>query len=255
MAWRRMLLAGIALQLWTAAARAAVGPDHAPWDSLLARYVLGDRVDYQGFARDRKPLSAYLAMLADVDVEALPSTEARLAFWINAYNACVVQGVLEQYPIGSIKDVPGFFEKITYRIGQHALTINEIESRGRTLGDWRVHFALVCASSSCPSLRREAYIAGRLDEQLTEQTRRFLADAQRGVRVEGRTLWLSKIFDWYKHDILPASELGRLGRLTPEKLLPRIEPYLDRDIAQAIRSRPLVIKFMDYDWSLNGRHR
>ena len=135
------------------------------------------------------------------------------------------------------------------------MTLNEIESRGRILGDWRVHFALVCASSSCPFLRREPYVAGRLDEQLTEQTRRFLADAQRGVRVEDRTIWLSKIFDWYKRDVIPASELGWLGRLTPEKLLPRIEPYLDRDIAQAIRSRPLAIKFLDYDWSLNAQHK
>lgn len=118
-----------------------------------------------------------------------------------------------------------------------------------------VHFALVCASSSCPSLVREAYVPERLNEQLAEQTRRFLADPQRGLRVEGRTLWLSKIFDWYKSDFIPAGELGWLGRLTPEKLLPHIELYLDGDIAQAIRSRQLVIKFLDYDWSLNAQHQ
>jgi hypothetical protein len=232
------------------------GIDHAAWDALLHRYVdAHGAVDYRAWHDEgQHALKAYLERLAETDVSRLAKEEA-LAFWINAYNACVVQGVLEQYPISSVKDAPGFFEKITYRIGKESLTLNEIEGRGRKLGDWRVHFALVCASSSCPFLRRESYVAGRLDEQLTEQTRRFLVDAQRGVRVEGRTLWLSKIFDWYKRDVLPASELGWLGRLTPETLLPRIEPYLDRHIAQAIRSKRLSISFLDYNWSLNAQHK
>lgn len=232
------------------------GIDHTAWDALLRRYVdAHGAVDYRAWRGEgRDALERYLQRLAQIDVSRLDRDEA-LAFWINAYNACVVQGVLEHYPINSIKDVPGFFEKITYRIGKDSLTLNEIEGRGRKLGDWRVHFAVVCASSSCPPLVSEAYVPERLNEQLVEQTRRFLADPQRGLRVESRTLWLSKIFDWYKTDFMPAGELGWFGRLTPEKLLPHIEPYLDRDTAHAIRSKRLSISVLDYDWSLNAQHQ
>lgn len=246
----------MAMMASSAAFASEPGLDHAAWDALVRHYVDGQgRVDYRAW-RDEgwEALERYLQRLAEVDVSRLDH-DAALAFWINAYNACVVQGVLEHYPINSVKDVPGFFGKITYRIGKDSLTLNEIEGRGRKLGDWRVHFAVVCASVSCPSLVREAYLPERLDKQLAEQARRFLADPQRGLRVEGRTLWLSKIFDWYKADFVPAGELGWLGRFTPEKLLLRIEPYVDRHTAQVLRSQQLSIKFLDYNWSLNAQHK
>lgn len=229
--------------------------DHGAWNRLLQRYVSDGRVDYRGLAAERHALEAYLDTLREAHMEHLPSVAHQAAFWINAYNACVVRGVLDRYPLRSVKEAPGFFERITCRVAGESLTLNAIEARGRQLGDWRIHFALVCASSSCPPLMKEAYIPGRLNEQLAEQTRQFLADPQRGLRVEDRMLWLSKIFDWYKTDFIPASEMGWRGRLTPEKLLPRIEPYLDRRIAQAIRSQRLSISFLDYDWSLNAQHK
>lgn len=246
----------VAMMASPAAFASAPGLDHAAWDALLRQYVNErGRVDYRAWRDEgRDALERYLQRFAQVDVSRLDRNEA-LAFWINAYNACVVNGVLKHYPLRSVKDVPGFFDRVTYRVTGESLTLNDIEARGRQLGDWRIHFVLVCASLSCPSLVREAYVPERLNEQLAGQTRRFLADPQRGLRVEGRTLRLSKIFDWYKVDFIPASELGWLGRLTPEKLLPRIEPYLDRHIAQAIRSKRLSISFLDYDWSLNAQHK
>lgn len=242
----------VAMVASPAALASEPGPDHTAWEILLWRHVDEDgRVDYHAWhSAERSALDAYLQRLAAADVSRLTKQEA-LVFWINAYNACVVKGVLDRYPIRSVKDVPGFFDRIACRVAGESLTLNAIETRGRQLGDWRIHFALVCASSSCPSLRREAYVAGQLDEQLTEQTRNFLADPQRGMRVESQRLRLSKIFDWYKTDFIPASELGWLGRLTPEKLLLRLEPYLDRQVTQAIRSRRLAVGFLDYDWSLN----
>ena len=244
----------VALMASPAAFASEPGLDHTAWDTLLHRYVDEQgRVDYRAWHEEgRHALEAYLQRPAETDVSRLANEEA-LAFWINAYNACVVKGVLDRYPLRSVKEVSGFFERITCRIAGESLTLNAMEVRGRQLGDWRLHFALVCASSSCPSLRREAYIPGRLNEQLDEQTRQFLADPQRGLRVEGRTLRLSKIFDWYKTDFIPAGELGWLGRLTPEKLLLRIEPYLSRRTAEAIRSRQLALAFLDYNWSLNER--
>jgi hypothetical protein len=232
------------------------GVNHAAWDVLLRRYVdAHGAVHYRAWRDEgRDALEGYLQHLAQVDVSRLDKGET-LAFWINAYNANVVKGVLDHYPVASVKEVKGFFDRIRYRVAGRELTLNEIEGEGRAFSDWRIHFAVVCASSSCPSLRAEAYVADRLETQLAEQTRQFLNDPQRGLRIEDGTLWASKIFDWYKTDFIPAGELAWLRRLTPEKLLPRIEPYLDRDLAQATRSKQRSISFLDYDWSLNAQRQ
>jgi hypothetical protein len=133
-------------------------------------------------------------------------------------------------------------------VANASLTLNEIESRGRHLGDWRVHFALVCASSSCPPLIEEAYVPERLEAQLAERTKAFLADEQRGLRVEGNILWASKIFDWYAKDFLPPG--GLFQRLTAEKLLSVLGSYLPEEVAAA-KGKPLTLKFLDYEWALN----
>ena len=163
------------------------------------------------------------------------------------------KGVLERYPLKSVKEVKGFFDGIRYQIAGQAHTLNEIEAQGRALGDWRIHFAVVCASSSCPPIRSEAYVPDRLDAQLTEQTRNFLGDAQRGLRVDGATLWVSKIFDWYATDFVPADELGALRRPTAEKLMQVLSPYLSHETLPAAQGRKLGLKFFTYDWSINER--
>lgn len=230
-------------------AQAAV--DHGSWDALLRTHVKDGQVDYRALQASRSPLDRYLAVVAAARMDSSASRPERLAFWVNAYNANVVKGVLDHYPVASVKKVPGFFDKIRYPAAGSELTLNEMEHQARMLGDLRVHFALVCASSSCPVLRSEAYVPERIEAQLQDQAVQFLGDPSRGMRIEGSTLLVSKIFDWYKADFVPASELGWLGRLTPEKLLPRIQPYLDRRTAEAIRSRQLAPAFLDYDWSLN----
>jgi len=223
------------------------------WDLLLKRHVASGLVDYEGFRQDRAALDRYVVSLQDVQPSQLGSREAQLAFWINAYNANVVKGVLDRYPIASVKEVKGFFDRIRFRVAGRELTLNEIEGEGRALGDWRIHFAVVCASSSCPLLRAEAYAADRLDAQLAEQTRQFLDNPRRGLRIEGGTLWVSKIFDWYTTDFVPAKELGLLRRLTPEKLLSVLAPYLTPEMGRLIRQRTLELRFTEYDWSLNAQ--
>jgi len=231
------------------------GLDHTAWDTLLRRYVDEQgRVDYRAWHEEgRQTLEVYLQRLAETDSSRLPKKDEALAFWINAYNASVVTGALDHYPIASVKGVKGFFDRIRYRIAGRELTLNEIEGEGRALGDWRIHFAVVCASSSCPPLRAEAYAADRLDAQLAEQTRQFLNDPQRGLRIEDGTLWASKIFDWYATDFIPAKEFGLFRQFPPEKLLGVLSAYYKSDVAPP-RGR-LTLKFMDYDWSLNAQHK
>jgi len=234
--------------------------DHTAWGLLLKRHVVDGLVDYEGVRQDRATLDRYLASLQDVQPSQLGSREARLAFWINAYNANVVKGVLDHYlpapskarqagPITSVKEVKGFFNRIRYRVGGRELTLNEIEGEGRALDDWRIHFAVVCASSSCPLLRSEAYVPERLEAQLVDQTTRFLADASRGLRVEGRVLWVSKIFQWYAKDFVPD------GPLTAASLWAVIGLYVSVEEALFRNAHLLMLKFLDYDWSLNVQRR
>lgn len=226
--------------------------DHSQWDQLLKRHVIQGLVDYQGLRGERGVLDQYLAQLKTADPTALPSEEAQLAFWINAYNASVIQGVLEAYPIKSVKDVRGFFDTIRYQVGGKSLTLNELEAKGRALGEWRMHFALVCASSSCPPLRSEAYVSDRLEAQLVEQAGQFLGDPTRGLRFDQPrgVLWVSRIFKWYATDFTPATR-----QPTVASLLPLLRPYLDPQLVEAIRQHDPPLNFLDYDWTLNDAAR
>ena len=215
------------------------------WDELLRQYVHEGRVDYQGWSTERSLLEHYLEGLGLLSLTTGSWTRnGQLAFWINAYNACVIKGVLDHYPITSVKDVKGFFDKTRYQVAGESLTLNEIEAKGRALGDWRIHMAVVCGAWSCPPLRSEAYVPERLDEQLADQVRRFLNDPQRGLRLEGSTLWASKIFDWYRKDFV-------VGRLDIAALLRVVHTYAPEGFLAAAEGRSLQLKFLNYDWSLN----
>jgi len=221
------------------------GVDHSAWDQMLHRYVKDGRVDYDAFLHKRDVLMRYLGLLGSVQPERL-SHDEQVAFWINAYNACVIQGVFEHYPLKSVKGVRGFFDKIRYRIAGHDLTLNEIEAQGRALREWRIHVAVVCASASCPPIRAEAYTADRLEAQLTDQVTRFLKNSRDGLRIDGSTLWVSSIFKWYAKDVV-------MGAQTAESLLAVLQPYLDAAVVDTARKQHLSLKFLSYDWSLNIR--
>lgn len=245
-ALRAVLTVGFGLSGFASPAAAASPIDSAAWDGLVERHVADGRVNYAGIAAERDVLERYLASLAEVDLTQWSSDKGRLTFWINAYNACVVKGVLEHYPLTSVKDVKGFFDRTRYRVAGRDLTLNEIEAEGRKLNDWRVHFAVVCASSSCPPIRSEAYQFDWLEPQLTEQTTAFLRNTRDGLRLEGNTLFVSSIFKWYAKDFVQS-------KLTAESLVAVLEPYLDPAFIERLRGRPLSLKFLPYDWSLNGR--
>lgn len=241
--WHRAL--GVAAILGSSAMPVfAKGFNHAPWDGLAERFVADGRVDYAAINKDRPLLSAYLVSIREADPSGWPRQE-QIAFWINAYNACVFKAVLDYPNIKSVKEVKGFFDRLTFRVAGKERTLNQIENAGRALGDWRIHFAVVCASASCPPIRPEAYQAEWLDAQLAEQVKLFLANRKDGMRLEGETLWVSSIFKWYAKDFIPG------GRMNAENLLKLLTPYLPADIAAASQEKKLSLKLIDYDWSLN----
>lgn len=228
-----------------------------PWAEILEQHVTeGTKngveltlVDYESLADGDRHLEAYLEELATADLEAL-GPDARKALWINAYNALAIELIAENWPVESIRDLGGLlFNKVWDRevgtVGGRTVTLGEIEHEIlREVGDPRIHMAIVCASISCPDLRSEPYMAEELDEQLDAQSRAFLSNPDKGMRLErdGATLTLSKIFDWFAEDFG-----GREGvidfvvRHAPDEEAEWIDEHRDR----------LDLEYFEYDWAVN----
>lgn len=218
---------------------------------LLGKHVSGGLVDYAGLVDDRELLERYLEIAASANPRDADAADA-LAFWINAYNASTLRLVLEHYPgIASVRDVQGFFKERSSRIAGELLSLDQIEQRALSFGDARVHFAVVCASVSCPPLRSEPYLGSRLEEQLEEQTLGFLADHERGAAFdeEGEVLSLSSIFKWYGGDFTGGSDVSAF--LARGQLVDWVLPYLPAGTREAVAASPPGVRFLDYDWGLN----
>ena len=197
--------------------------DHSVFDRLLKRYVDEDGwVNYRAWKdQDEKTLRNYLQSLGEVDPEPLERPE-KLAFWINAYNALTIQGILEFYPLKSIREkvsrFVGFNIWDDYPMTVHgkAYSLNDIEHRIlRKMDEPRIHFAIVCASVGCPKLRNEAYRARDLDSQLQDNAKDFFA-RPRNFRIDRRrnTVYLSSILDWFGEDF-GGSDRAKLDSVIP----------------------------------------
>ena len=190
-----------------------------------------------------------VAGLEGVDRAALGQANRKLAFWINAYNVLAIDLVVRHYPVESIRDIGGFLTPVwkveAGRIGGRPFTLHEIEHEIlRPMGDPRIHTALVCASTSCPSLRRSPYTADQISAQLDDVSRRFLADRHKGLSMDDtrRTVRLSRIFDWFEEDFAAqGGPLGFAARYAPAGERPSLSPP----------AGDLRIEYFDYDWALN----
>ena len=228
-------------------------PEVEAWARVLRSYHRSGGLDYAGLASDQADLELYLASLAEAEPAVWGEAEQR-AFWSNAYNAVMVHYVLEHYPgIESVREIDGIFKELQFTVAGEALTLDEIETRARNLGDPRVHFAVVCASTSCPDLRGEPYRGEEIDRQLDDAMRRFLASPAKGLRYdeEANTLWLSSIFKWYAGDFTGGSTV--VAFFARGKVLGWLLPELPPDLAEKIRQQEPKIRYLDYDWSLNDR--
>ncbi len=238
---------------------AATGPtfDHAAWGKLLADHVdsLGG-VDYAGMKADQPALDGYLGSLAEVDVPKLGRAE-QLAFWIDAYNAFTVASILEKYPdIKSVNDVSDVFKRKTHRVAGQLMSLNNIEGMARAAADPRVHFAVNCASISCPKLLNRPYVGEKLNDQLDASARAYVQSAE-GVRVkDDGSLAVSSIFKWYSSDFQHAGEganalqraFGFIGGLRSPVSF--VRPYMT-EAAGARFDDNADVSAQDYNWSLN----
>lgn len=241
---------------WLASERVAIGDvSHQAWDELLRRYVDGEGfVDYTGWKQsteDTRRLDDYLSALSQADDTREATALQRLAFWINAYNAVTVRGILREYPTTSIQNhvarVWGYniWRDLKLIVGDRRYSLGEIEhSILRRMNEPRIHFAIVCASRGCPRLLNEAYSAERLEEQLSRNTLAFFADPTKCSVDESRNeLQLSPILDWFAADF---------GASTPA-VLQRIAPWLPQPAQATAQAKDVRVKYLDYDWSLNDQ--
>jgi len=227
--------------------------DHRALDSLLQKYVNqnGD-VDYgtwQSNTEDRSALTSYLSGMNSVDTSLRSNRPAEMAFWINAYNALTIEGILQLFPIRSIKDYApaanglNIWDDFKLPVGGSEYSLNDIEHKIlRKMGDPRIHFAIVCASKGCPQLSQRAYFADSLEQQLAYSAglffrtpSKFSYDLQRGQ------LGLSPIIQWFGDDF---------GRNDQERLQ-YLSQFMPADARTLVASSTPAISYLDYDWSLN----
>jgi hypothetical protein len=221
---------------------ATTQPDTAPLDAVLAVRSRNGGFDYKGAdGQDRKRLAAYLANLGDAQPSAM-SPDEKKAFYINAYNVNAIQTLLEN-PGKKIIDIDGAFKSAKRRVGGEMLTLDDIENRLRESKDARIHFAIVCASKSCPPLVSRAYRAQGLSETLDRQGREFVNDSTKNVIDKAKDrVALSMIFNWNR------KEFERDGR----SLLKFISQYVaDPVTASWLASLTREPEFLQYDWNPN----
>lgn len=229
----------------TAPAYATEEPDSL-YTRILERYVTEDGlVDYQAI-KDDQAFEKYIEYLSKTDPDTLPSDKHELAFWINAYNAFNIKGVLEEYPIKSILNVGlfpnSFFVFKKFHTKKGMTTLRRIERMLREFQEPGVHFALTSASMSCPKLRREPYKAEKLEKQLNDQAVNFIQDKDRNyLDRENNILYLSAVFKWYENDFVKKGE----------RLEDYVISFLNPDDAKYIMDHKVEVRYLDYDWSLN----
>ncbi|MEM1124813.1 MAG: DUF547 domain-containing protein, partial [Bacteroidota bacterium] len=235
--------------------------NHALFDSLLQKHVSEDGfVNYKGFIRDSVQMNEYLTLLKNNHPNKKNwSKDEQLAYWINAYNAFTVKLIMNHYPVESIKDIKsgiGFINSVWdikfFKIEGQEYDLNNIEHSiiRKQFNEPRIHFAVNCASYSCPRLRNEAYTAKNLEIQLDDQARTFFNDERKNKIVSEDQIVLSSLLKWYSTDFTQKGIFSRLfgGSGRSKKLIGFVNPYVETTINEEAE-----VTFMEYSWALNEK--
>ncbi len=223
-------------------------PSTDSFAGVLTKHLTNNLVRYAALKADSRGLDEFLDSAAAVSrkqFDAWPQSD-QIAFLINVYNAATLKLVTDNYPVKSIKKIGGWFstpwKQEVVRLFGKTITLDEVEHGMLRAGytEPRIHFALVCAAKGCPPLRTEPFTGAKLDEQLTDQGRRFLAQAEKN-RFENGILYLSPIFQWFSGDFTAS-------KLTVAEF---VGPFLSADQRKALGKTDPKIRFTEYDWSLN----
>lgn len=267
-----VLGSALALQATRGTSLSANGFDHEyrAYADVLTRHVRYPRVDYAALKADRAALDAVVAAFDSPESRGEPqwTREQRMAFWINAYNAFTLRVIVDNYPIrgswlslyprDSIRQIDGVWTDITWRAASQTVTLDDIEHRllRPTFKDARIHFAVNCASVSCPPLATVPYRPATLDAQLDAAGKRFLGSPE-GLRLAGETLHVSSIFKWYGDDFIEQyAPLVPGDRDASERaVLGAVDRFAPAPAVVLVRTGNPAVRFLSYDWSLNDISR
>lgn len=214
--------------------------DHSLWNKLLKKHVNADGlVNYIGFKKDSAQLNNYLQILSENAPTNHWSVQELLAYYINLYNAGTVKLIVENYPVKSIKNIEGAWTKGRITIGNNKLSLGGIENGIlRKMNEPRIHFAINCASISCPKLLNEAYTASKINAQLERVTSEFINSAKNDISANNPKL--SAIFDWYRKDFKVNGKQDIIG-------------FINQYSSVKIYSGA-PISYKEYNWLLNALH-
>ena len=209
--------------------------NHSTWDELLKKNVSSDgKVNYKGFKSDKAQLESYLNLLKSNSPKEEWSKNQKLAYWINVYNAFTVKLIVDNYPLKSIMDLDKPWDKKWINIDGKSYSLGNVENDVlRKMGESRIHFAINCASFSCPNLLNEAYTADQLNSQLRKVTKDFFEDETKNDLTDG-DLKVSKLFEWYADDFANGD----------------IVKYINKYSGKSVSSDS-KISYLEYSWKLN----
>lgn len=216
-------------------------PDHSIFDRLLHEYVSGSgKVNYKGLKIKMDTLDSYLLELkANAPASDWTKNEKK-AYYINAYNAYTIKFVLTKYPVASVKDISFSGKDIwstkLVKLGENVYTLGQVENDIlRKMGDPRIHFAINCASYSCPKILNHAYTADNVNSQMEKLTKAYINDPKHNIITE-KKIKISQLFEWYASDFVTEEHT----------LIQYLNKYSTIQIAADAK-----VEYLPYNWSLN----
>ena len=246
------------------------------YTDLLAKYVNENgEVDYKSLRENRDALDKFNDAMANIPQETYDAwdNKAKLALWINAYNACTLTAIIDHYPIqlgsiiarvrfpqNSIRQIPGIWDKLSWTVIGKNYTLLEIETdilRKEFADEPRVHMAIVCASVGCPPLRNEPFRAENLEVQLTDQSEHFLATPDKlNIDRNENIVYLSSIFSWFGDDFVGKYATDKFPdhNKIMRAVLNFVSQYVSEEDAAYLKSQDYATDFQSYDWTLNERN-
>lgn len=242
--------------------------DFSDYAQLLQRYLVVDQrvngiavnlVDYAGLQReqaeDDSAWQGLLKRLQRFDPHSLADHDAGKAFWINVYNIAAIKAILDHYPVESIRSrsihwLKQPWKKLGLVVGGEFYSLQRIEFDilVEKYRDLRIHFAINCASLSCPDLRPEPFVARELERQLTEQGERFVLQQSKGLQIDRQ------------RGQVKVSQIFRFDREHFEAWAGGAVPFLlafvrDNAVRDYLIQGEYELDYLDYDWAVNDLPR
>lgn len=226
----------------------------APFFNISSYVVSGEKddiktnlIDYESLSKN-SGFSGVFKFLHKFNPDKLKSDDEKKAFWINVYNYGAIKIVVDNLPLNSIKDAGTIFYSVWKKklivVGGKRYSLDDIEHKilRKEFNDPRIHFAIVCASLSCPDLAVGPFTAKNLGEQLDIATRKFLKNKTKGIKLDRKKniLYISKIFNWFEDDFI-----------VYKNVLSFIKKYAPQDVIKHLKKHDVKIEYFHYEWSLN----